>query len=131
MRFFHPKSNRLSSEKEIEKLFAEGKSHFIYPIKLVYARCESKNTDYKLLVTVSKRNVKKAVLRNTIKRRLKEAFRLNSEMLKKSLIEKDISINLAFIFVSSKLISYKEIEEIVVKQITYLSNSINRIEKES
>ena len=131
MRFFHRKSNRLSSEKEIEKLFAEGKSHFIYPIKLVYARSESKDTDYKLLVSVSKRNVKKAVLRNIIKRRLKEAFRLNSEILRKSVTEKDISINLAFIYVSSKLISYKEIEDLVTKQILYLNNSINRPEKES
>ncbi|MHC1703388.1 MAG: ribonuclease P protein component [Tenuifilaceae bacterium] len=129
MRFFHRKSNRLNSEKEIEELFSDGKSHFIYPIKLVYARTETQDSDYKVLVSVSKRNIKSAVFRNVIKRRLKEAFRLNSENLQNSLSKKGVRINLAFIYVSSKLISYNEIEELVIKQIQYLTNVIDRIEK--
>lgn len=129
MRFFNRKHNRLYSEKEIGNLFAEGSSHFIYPIKVLFLTESSNEADYKVLVTVSKRNLKRAVQRNIVKRRIKEAFRLNSSPLRKSLEEKKLSVSLAFIYVSSNIISYNEIEERVIKQIKHLCNAIERIEK--
>lgn len=129
MRFFHRKVSRLFYEKEIGNLFTEGKSHFAYPIKTVFLKFESNQPNYRVLMSVSKRNVKRAVKRNLIKRRMKEAFRLNSMPLKKALEGKNFSINVAFIYVSSGILSYKEIEQLIVKQIAFLSNTINRFEK--
>ncbi|NVO08577.1 MAG: ribonuclease P protein component [Bacteroidales bacterium] len=128
MRLFHRKNNRLYIEREIETLFRDGLSHFIYPIKILYLTYPIKDGDYKVLISVSKRNFKRAVDRNLIKRRTKEAFRKNSFHLKNSLEEKELGIYIAFIYVSKVIIDYKAIEDLVIKQILYLTNRIEGIE---
>lgn len=129
MRLIHRKNNRLYIEREIETLFKEGASHFIYPIKILYLTYPLKDGDYKVLISVSKRNFKRAVDRNLIKRRTKEAFRKNSFHLKMSLEEKKLGIYIAFIYVSKVIIDYKEFENLVIKQILFLSNRIENIEQ--
>jgi ribonuclease P protein component len=129
MRLFHRKNNRLYIEKEIEILFKEGASHFIYPIKILYLTYPLKDDEYKVLISVSKRNFKRAVDRNLIKRIIKEAFRKNSFHISKSLEGKNLGVYIAFIYVSKVIIDYKEIENLVIKQILYLSSSIENIEQ--
>lgn len=129
MRLFHRKNNRLYIEREIETLFKEGASHFIYPIKILYLTYPLKDEEYKVLVSVSKRNFKRAVDRNLIKRRIKEAFRKNSFHIIKPLEGKKLGVCIAFIYVSKVIIDYKQIENLVIKQILYLSSSIENIEQ--
>jgi len=70
------KGERLSSEKSIATLFAEGDSFFQYPFKVVYKKEQSTYPfSVQLLISVSKRNFKKAVDRNKIKRLIREAYR--------------------------------------------------------
>lgn len=129
MRLFHRKNNRLYIEREIETLFKEGVSHFIYPIKILYFTYPLKDDEYKVLISVSKRNFKRAVDRNLIKRRIKEAFRKNSFHIRTSLKGKKLGVYIAFIYVSKVIIDYKEIENLVNKQILYLSSCIENIEQ--
>jgi len=70
--------HRLKSKITIDKIFAEGKSLFVYPIKLVYIHLPKYHDSdtYLYGVSVSKRNFKLAVDRNRIKRQLREAIRL-------------------------------------------------------
>jgi len=71
------KKEKLKSKKLIEQLFTEGKSILVYPLRLIFM--ETAFDDYvklKVGVSVSKRNFKKAVDRNRIKRLLREAYRL-------------------------------------------------------
>lgn len=72
------KEEKLKSEKLIEKLFSEGKSVAAYPLRLVYLKTVFDTPiQIKTGVSVSKRNFKKAVDRNRIKRLMREAYRLN------------------------------------------------------
>ncbi|WP_299393777.1 ribonuclease P protein component [uncultured Gelidibacter sp.] len=74
----YKKIEKLKSQKLIEKLFAEGKSVVAYPLRLVYIKTSFEDsTPLKTGVSVSKRNFKKAVHRNRIKRLMREAYRLN------------------------------------------------------
>jgi ribonuclease P protein component len=73
---------RLKSDKAIEKLFANGKSVFIHPIKLVYlqpAHLGELSPVISVGVSVSKRNFKRAIDRNRIKRLLRESIRLQED----------------------------------------------------
>ena len=73
-----PKKEKLKSKKQIEQLFAEGKSIKNYPLKLLFlktAYLDGGST--KTMFVVPKRIVKSAVKRNRIKRLLREAYRLN------------------------------------------------------
>lgn len=72
------KTEKLKSKKLITLLFEKGKTVTAYPLKLVYL--ETRFEDNVLLktgVSVSKRNFKKAIDRNRIKRLMREAYRLN------------------------------------------------------
>ena len=69
---------KLKSKKLIEKMFVEGRSVSAFPLRLVYL--ETNFTDgvaIKTGVSVSKRHFKSAVDRNSIKRLMREAYRLN------------------------------------------------------
>ncbi|MCX2679040.1 ribonuclease P protein component [Galbibacter sp. EGI 63066] len=75
-----PKKEKLKSVKRIEQLFTEGSVVSKYPLRLVYLKTEDEEVKIKAGVSVSKRNFKKAVDRNRIKRLMREAYRLNKHL---------------------------------------------------
>lgn len=106
---------KLKSDKIIESIFKDGKSVFRYPIKLVYIKINSDlNAKTYSGVSVSKRNFKKAVDRNRIKRQLRESVRLNEAFIKQ-----DIGAYWAmmFIYVSKEKLDFNVINTSVVNVI--------------
>ncbi|GFZ90040.1 ribonuclease P protein component [Aquaticitalea lipolytica] len=78
MKLTFNKTEKLKSQKLIEKLFLEGKSVVSYPLRLVFIETTfDDNVKIKAGVSVSKRHFKNAVDRNRIKRLMREAYRLN------------------------------------------------------
>lgn len=105
MNFKLPKSERLHAEKLIKELFNEGSSFFLYPVKVVYLiQSESPKAANQVLFSVSKKKIRKASGRNFVKRRLREAYRLNKQLLSAR------GISLGFIFVGKPDMSFGEIE---------------------
>lgn len=98
------KKERLSSKKEIENLFKSGKSKLVYPILFYYLPNEERT---KVLISVSKKNFKKAVERNFIKRKMREEYRLNKFMLKTSYI-------IGFTFIGKNLSETTKIKKSIV-----------------
>lgn len=71
-----PKKERLTSKKQIEELFKKGSSVYLYPFRLQYLPGPlPADALPQVLFSVSKRNFKRAVDRNTIRRRAREAYR--------------------------------------------------------
>ena len=104
LRYTLKKNEILSKKKEINTLFSDGASLFKYPLKMVYILKEKENDNSsKVLfsVTVPKRNIKKAVKRNLIKRRMREAYRLNKNKLYNK-ISNDKQLVLMFVFVGKQ-----------------------------
>lgn len=105
MNFRLPKSERLHADKLIKELFNEGSSFFLYPFKVVYLRkIDLAGQANQVLVSVSKKKIKKASGRNFIKRRVKEAYRLNKHLLQAN------GFILGFIFVGKPEMTFSEIE---------------------
>lgn len=75
-----PKSERLCSKKALQRLFTgERRSVSVFPIRAVFA--DSEEPGVHIMVSVSKRHFKRAVKRNRVKRQLREAYRLNKQIL--------------------------------------------------
>ena len=111
------KKERLKSRKQIEQLFSEGKSFAVNPLR-VYFSIAPTNIDLPSLkilepfaiqfaVGVSSKNFKRAVDRNRIKRLIREAYRLQKNILQERLKEKNLSMNVFFIFTGKELPEYK------------------------
>lgn len=118
MNYRLPKNERLHSKKLIKELFDKGSSFFLYPFKVIYLPLDQAEETNQVLFSVSKRKVKKAVDRNYIKRRVKEAYRLNKSILLDGETEKKL---IAFVYVSSKLETFQAIQPKVIKVLNRLA----------
>lgn len=63
--------------RDIDSLMERGEVIFKFPIRAHYLLRQDENGS-RMMVSVPKRNFKRAVKRNLLKRRIREAFRLNS-----------------------------------------------------
>lgn len=80
--FTFRKEERLNKERWIKELFERGSSFHLYPFRILFMpHPDSKWPVTQVLITVSMRNFKKAVDRNALKRRIREGYRLNKQVL--------------------------------------------------
>ncbi|MFY0689047.1 MAG: ribonuclease P protein component [Cyclobacteriaceae bacterium] len=106
------KKERLNSKKLIEELFKNGSSFYLDVVQFkVLAREKLENNQ--VLISVPKKHHKKAVSRNLIKRRIREAYRLN-----KHRTDPSSHYLIGIIYLSKEILTYHQIEK---KLITFLS----------
>lgn len=114
------KPERLCSKKAFEFLFAQGKTVFIHPLKIVYSFEKSTESTVKAAFGVSKRNFKKAVKRNRIKRLLREAYRKNKISVE------SVNIHIMILYISKEIESYRVIEDKLIKGLDQIASWIKK-----
>lgn len=124
-RFLFPQSQRLKGQKIIETLFQEGKAFFIKPCKIIYLLEKNNGSNLKIAFAIPKKNFKKAVDRNLLKRRFREAFRLNQHELQAQLIDKQLDLNCMVIYNSPIIDNYTTIEIYMQKIFKQFIDKIN------
>lgn len=135
MRATLPKREKLCSRREIEELLKLGKSYFCYPFKVSCILYKSDSTisigeaesicqptiesvfPIKIVVSVPKRNFKRAVKRNLLKRRIREAYRLNKRTFTPP---SGCRLNILFVYTAKEVLEYSYIE----KKLISLSNKL-------
>jgi ribonuclease P protein component len=122
--FSFSKDERLCSRIAIEKLFESRHSFNQYPLRIVFRKIEAEEDTVgaRVLISVSKRKFKRAYKRNLLKRRMRESYRLNKGKLMSQLKERDLSLDVAFIYLATEILSYADIEKA-------MQNSLNKLEK--
>ena len=119
-----PKSERLSSLTAVRRLFTDGASGFVYPFRYMIFKTESTTPTVEVLFSVPKRNHKRANKRNTLKRRMREAYRLNNDALHASITEQGKEVDIAFVYSSKDLLPYKTIEHAVRRILAEVSQNM-------
>lgn len=122
------KKERLNSKKNIHRLFESGVSVFSYPFKIYYHIEEAaENTpSAAILFSIGKKQFKKAVDRNRVKRLCREAYRLNKYILLDSLKEKKRLIEVGFVYVGKTLPEYHDLEAKMQKALTLLTTVVQK-----
>jgi ribonuclease P protein component len=105
------KEERLCGERVISNLFDRGHSFFLPPYKVFWIKASETNSfPSRFAVSVPKRRFKRAVKRNLLKRRTREAFRINKHILN-GVITGGVQIHLMVIYSSDRLLPHAELDE--------------------
>lgn len=103
--FSFKKEERLAGEKHIKELFEKGSSFHLYPFRvLTLPNPDSEPKINRVLISVSKRNFKRAVDRNLIKRRIREAYRTQKDLITGN------SFLLAFVYTAREIEPFQAIK---------------------
>ena len=122
------KSDRLCSEKLIGGLFASGNSRFRYPLRLIFREVDSTyiTSQAQVAFSVPKKRFKRANKRNTIKRRMREAYRLQKSDFYGRLEAVNSKVIFMFVYASNDILSFQEISksisELLVEMVRALEN---------
>ena len=119
-----PKSERLSSLTAVRRLFTDGASGFVYPFRYMVLKSESTTPSVEVLFSVPKRNHKRANKRNTLKRRMREAYRLGRETMCERLCQSGKHLQIAFIYSTKESHSYKTISNAVQRILEQVSKAM-------
>ncbi len=133
-RYTLKKGERLRKKKNIELLF-QSKSRFLcYPFRVVYGFIENTKEDFpvQFFVSIPKRKIKKAVSRNLLKRRTREAYRLQKHTLYDRVNMSTSTFILGLVYIADETLPYENIEkamkEILVRIEQHIEeNKINNL----
>jgi len=111
------KVERLVSKTVIKDVFEKGKQFFLFPFKVFYMPNNLGHN--RVLISVPKRAHKRAVDRNLVKRRIREAYRLNGNN------EQQVNFfDINIVYISNNISDFEQIKKRV-------SVVLERIQKNS
>ena len=128
-RNFFPKNERLSLQKNIDSLFESGQTFVSYPLRIIYllhSENEVSESGISVLISVPKKRIRHSVNRNRIKRLIRESYRVNKSEIFTYYESKDQLLHIAFLYQSSAIMKYADIEKAVKKALDIIRRKEDR-----
>lgn len=119
------RNERLKSRKLISRLFKAGHSYVAYPLRVVWLPVDEEEQQFagfegapaQLAISVPKRSFKTAVARNLLKRRIREAYRLNKQHWYGKLSAGGPRLALMLVYIAKEELTFEEIESGIKKMV--------------
>ncbi len=112
-----PKTERLSGEMSVARLFREGEGAQEGCLRCKYLR-RGDDAPSRIVVSVPKRSFKRAVRRNLLKRRMRESYRRQKDLL-------GPGFDVLFIYTSAEVLSYETVFAHMTALLTTVRDAAN------
>ena len=120
------KEERLCNKKLLEQLFHKGSSFLCYPFRVSWLAADvSQPTVVQVVFPVAKKRYKRAVDRNLIRRRTREAYRLNKQLNFYNILsagEKKILLSVSYI--GKEIVPFELMEQKMLKLFKQLCEQV-------
>ncbi len=118
------KKEKLCSEIAIEKLFSASGAELTrlaYPLRMVVRQSDGRASDAPVvfLISVPKKRLKHAVDRVLMRRRIREAFRLNTQ---RKMLDPALRLDVAFIYVADRTLPFSVVTKAMNRQINNIKD---------
>ena len=116
-----PRSERLRSLGAVRRMFESGESGFVFPFRYVWFAEADSVPSVEVLFSVPKKFHKRANRRNLLRRRTKEAYRLQKQIVRNGATA---NLDLALIYSSKEVLPYKVISNAVRKILEHVAERL-------
>lgn len=120
------KDEKLCSRTAVNLLFDEGKSLMAFPLRAAYRLRPQGDNPVQMLISIPKKRIRRAVHRVTLRRRVREAYRLTRrELLLPELSRSGWGVDIAFVYLDSTPAPYSVIHEKVTSLLQRITQAAN------
>ncbi len=121
------KDEKLTSRTAIERLFGEGRSLMAFPLRAAYRLRPCGEHPVQFLISIPKKRIRKAVQRVTLRRRTREAYRLNRRELLFPALQQGTGVDIAFVYLDNTPAPYSVINEKMIQLLTRIAHEADRL----
>ena len=119
------KDEKLCSRTAVEELFNQGKSLMAFPLRAAYRlRPLDERNPVQFLISIPKKRIRKAVTRVLLRRRTREAYRLNrGALLRQPLEQTGWGVDIAFVYLDTTPAPYEVINEKMISLLNRIAQA--------